>query len=300
MPTAESREQARILVVEDEAIIALDLAQRLKRLGYEVCGIADTSVEALAIADEAEPNLVLMDIIIQGPVDGIDAAAELVRLKSVPVVFLTAYADPATVARAKRVGPYGYLIKPFDELELDIAIQLACYRHRTGAAPRPPEQMAVIDPAATEVADGSDPGADAARPRRLSAREWELVRRHLPLSAGELQTLLGLVRAPLHGYALLREVESRSGGLIDLNTGAIYVLLRRMKKKGLIDEVPVPLRPGQGEHRKDKTDKNDSRRRYYRLTRLGRRTVRAETQRLLSVVADAKSMGALTDEKRRT
>jgi CheY-like chemotaxis protein len=131
MLRSETRETARILVVEDEAVIALDLKRRLEKLGYEVCGCADTGAEAIAIAVETEPNLILMDIIIEGSMDGVDAAAELVRHRDIPIVFLTAHTDAATIMRVKRIRPFGYLVKPFQERELDTTIQLARYRHRT-------------------------------------------------------------------------------------------------------------------------------------------------------------------------
>ena len=126
----------RILVVEDEAIIANDLRRRLERLGYEVVGIADNGADALAMAAEHKPTLVFMDIIIQGPIDGIETATKLVRRMDVPIVFLTAHADEATVQRAKAVGPYGYLVKPFEERELHTTVEITVYRHQTEAKAR--------------------------------------------------------------------------------------------------------------------------------------------------------------------
>ena len=126
----------RLLVVEDEAIIARDLERRLQRMGCEVVGIADTGAGALAMALDTRPALVFMDIVLQGPVDGIDTAAALTRQIDVPVVFLTAHTDAATIERAKRVAPYGYLVKPFEERELHTTIEMVIQRHRIEAEAR--------------------------------------------------------------------------------------------------------------------------------------------------------------------
>jgi PAS domain S-box-containing protein len=126
----------RILLVEDEAIIALDLKQRLKGLGYEVTGIADSGAQALALAESTAPTLVFMDITIQGPIDGIETAKILASRMDVPVVFLTAHADGGTIERAKAARPYGYLVKPFDERELVTTIEMAVYRHKSEAEAR--------------------------------------------------------------------------------------------------------------------------------------------------------------------
>ena len=126
----------RILLVEDEAIIAMDLRQRLESLGYEVTGIAVNGEEALALAETTRPTLVFMDITIQGPIDGIETAKVLTSRMDVPVVFLTAHADSTTIARAKAARPYGYLVKPFEERELATTIEMAVYRHKSESEAR--------------------------------------------------------------------------------------------------------------------------------------------------------------------
>ncbi len=123
-------ERAGILVVEDEAIIAMDLTRRLERLGYEIVGIADNRDGAVALVADKNLDLVLMDISIQGSVDGIETARELSRMSDVPVIFVTAYADNTTVERAAEVAPYGYLQKPFDDGTLATTIKIALTRHR--------------------------------------------------------------------------------------------------------------------------------------------------------------------------
>jgi len=119
----------RILIVEDEAIVAMDLKLQLLDLGYAAAGLASTGEEAIALAESLQPDLVLMDISLGSGMDGIEAA-NLVQAKGIPVVFLTAFADEATLARAKETGPYGYLLKPFEERTLHSTIEMALYRHR--------------------------------------------------------------------------------------------------------------------------------------------------------------------------
>lgn len=120
---------ARVLIVEDEALIALDLERRLQRAGYEVVGVADNADDALRTFQETQPDLVLMDIFIRPPLDGIETARAIGRVGDVPVVFLTAYADDDTLRRASETSPYGYLLKPFDERTLIATLTVAVERH---------------------------------------------------------------------------------------------------------------------------------------------------------------------------
>jgi PAS domain S-box-containing protein len=121
--------QPQILIVEDEAIVAMDLKFQLQDLGYAVTGLASTGEEAVNLATSLRPALVLMDISLGTGIDGIEAA-HLIQTLGLPVVFLTAFADETTLARAKDTGPYGYLLKPFDERTLHSTIEMALYRHR--------------------------------------------------------------------------------------------------------------------------------------------------------------------------
>ena len=114
---------AQILIVEDQAVVALDLKYRLAQLGFGVTGIANTGQEAVQIALETEPNLILMDIGLRGGIDGIQAAEHIRAHSSVPILYLTAYTDDETLQRALRTEASGYLLKPFDEQELQHAIE---------------------------------------------------------------------------------------------------------------------------------------------------------------------------------
>jgi signal transduction histidine kinase/DNA-binding response OmpR family regulator len=121
--------KARILVVEDEAIVAADLANKLEQLGYQVVDSTDTGEEAIRLAGELRPSLVLMDIRLAGAVDGVEAAKAIRREWNLPVVFLTAHSEWATLQRAGEAEAFGYLLKPFHERELGAQIAMALYKH---------------------------------------------------------------------------------------------------------------------------------------------------------------------------
>src|ERR1700739_3251470 len=118
-----------ILVVEDESIVSKDIQNSLKKIGYNVVGSCNNAEEAIETARELHPDVVLMDIMLKGKLTGIDAA-EKIKLLNIPVIFLTAYADEATLAKAKVTEPYGYILKPFKEKDLNISIEMAVHRHK--------------------------------------------------------------------------------------------------------------------------------------------------------------------------
>ncbi len=119
----------QILVVEDEIIIAEGLQRKLRTMGYDVPVIVSSGEETIKIIKENNPDLVLMDIVIHGEMDGIETAEKIHSLFDIPVVYLTAYADEKTLERARITEPFGYLIKPFKERELQITIEIALYKH---------------------------------------------------------------------------------------------------------------------------------------------------------------------------
>jgi len=122
-----------ILVVEDESIIAMHIASSLKQLGYNVLAIIPTGEDAVKKAEELRPDLILMDIILKGEIDGIEATDQIQSRFDIPVVYLTAHGDEATLQRAKITEPFGYILKPFKEKELHVAIEIALYRHEMEA-----------------------------------------------------------------------------------------------------------------------------------------------------------------------
>ncbi len=119
-----------ILIVEDESVVALDLKLQLQELGYAVPGIAASAEQAIAQAEKYMPDLVLMDVRLQGLMDGIEAAGLLRQARNVPVIFLTSHSDSETVARAARTAPYGYLTKPYQLKELRAGIEVALTKAR--------------------------------------------------------------------------------------------------------------------------------------------------------------------------
>ena len=118
-----------VLVVEDESIVAWGLQQTLNTLGYVVPGIASSGKAALKMADEHHLDLVIMDIVLRGPMDGIEAAIQLRSRFDLPILYLTAYYDDQTLERAKPTEPYGYLVKPFLEQDLRIGLKMALNKH---------------------------------------------------------------------------------------------------------------------------------------------------------------------------
>jgi len=120
----------RILLVEDEAITAMDLQRKLEFWGYDVVGVAYSGETAVELAEKHHPDLILMDIILRGSLTGVDVAKEIQGLE-IPVVFISAHSEDSTMEKAREVEPYGYLIKPFDEKELLFTIELAMQRHRS-------------------------------------------------------------------------------------------------------------------------------------------------------------------------
>ncbi|MGD2250906.1 MAG: PAS domain S-box protein [Candidatus Methanofastidiosia archaeon] len=118
-----------VLIVEDELIVAEDIQSSLVHAGYTVCGVTPSGKEAISKAEKTHPDIALVDIVLQGDMDGIETAEKLYTVYGVPVVFLTAYHDEKTLERAKLTKPYGYLLKPIQETELHTTIKMALYKH---------------------------------------------------------------------------------------------------------------------------------------------------------------------------
>src|SRR5437016_14106690 len=118
-----------VLVVEDEKIVAADIRENLRSLGYSVPAAISSGEEAISEASQNHPDLVLMDIQLKGRIDGIEAARLVQTRLNIPVVFITAFADDATIQRAKSTEPYGYIVKPFGKKELQSTIEVALYKY---------------------------------------------------------------------------------------------------------------------------------------------------------------------------
>ncbi len=122
-------DEIKILIVEDENIIALNIKKKLKSFGYAVPAIVSTGEEAVKMAEIISPDLILMDIMLKGDMDGVKAAEEIKKRFSIPVIYLTAYSDDKVLDRAKVTEPYGYIVKPFKAIDLRSNIEMALYRH---------------------------------------------------------------------------------------------------------------------------------------------------------------------------
>jgi len=122
--------RTRVLVAENKPTISSDLEGRLRRLGYEVAGRVDSGEAAIRSAKDCRPHVVLMDVEIEGNLPGTDAAKFIQKTLKLPVVYLSANSSDTTICRARDTGPFGFILAPFDERELKVAIEIAVYRHR--------------------------------------------------------------------------------------------------------------------------------------------------------------------------
>jgi signal transduction histidine kinase len=136
--------KAKILVVENEGVLARGLERKMTVLGYIVTGIAFSGEEAIHMAEEKRPDLVLMDIKLDGEMDGVEAARHFREQFNIPVVYLTAFSDKETIRRAKITEPYGYILKPVNERELHCNIEMTLYRHKIEAELLRKEEMEAI------------------------------------------------------------------------------------------------------------------------------------------------------------
>lgn len=165
----------KILIVEDEAIVAEDIAGCLERMGYVVTDIVASGDGAIAAAIESHPDLVLMDIMLQGAMDGIEASQYIGSELHIPVVYLTANADEVTLERAKKTGPFGYVIKPFKDRELRAAIEIALSQHQN-------------------TLDAQIALAAAEALRQKAEEVSELKTRYLSIASHEFRTPLSVIR----------------------------------------------------------------------------------------------------------
>jgi diguanylate cyclase (GGDEF)-like protein/PAS domain S-box-containing protein len=136
--------KARIMVVEDEGIVAMDIKLRLTSMGYEVVGHATSGGQAIRLASDTQPDLIMMDIKLKGPMDGIETAEQIRSQKDIPIIYLTAFADESTLQRARITEPSGYILKPFQERELAIAIDMALYKHQMENSLRESEERFML------------------------------------------------------------------------------------------------------------------------------------------------------------
>ena len=196
--------KAKILVVEDEFITATDIQSSLEEMGFEVPATTGTGEEAIRLAGELAPDLVLMDITLAGKLTGIEAADRIGALYGIPVVFLTAHSERSTVERSLPSNPYGYVIKPFEPSGLRVSIEMALYKHEMEERLREsertitcllnaiPDALALIDRARRIVAVNEAMARKLGRPRTglAGSPAADLIDAGaLPVSAGEIDLL---------------------------------------------------------------------------------------------------------------
>ena len=121
--------KANVLIVEDEAIVAMGIKHKLEKMGHKVVAMVASGKEAIHAANEYTVDIILMDIVIKGDIDGIETANIIHAAEDIPIIYLTAYADKEMLKRAKITQPYGYIIKPFKSSELNANIEMALYKH---------------------------------------------------------------------------------------------------------------------------------------------------------------------------
>jgi len=121
--------KVNILIVEDEPIIADDLSMSIEELGYHVCGVAASGKDALALIDSKQPDVVMLDIQLEDDITGIDVAHKIKEQYDIPYIFLTSHADSSTISDVVRTNPSGYIVKPFDDADLQTNIELALFKH---------------------------------------------------------------------------------------------------------------------------------------------------------------------------
>jgi len=179
--------KADILIVEDEAVVAADLAGKLERAGYRSVGIAANGVDAIKTAKAMVPDLVLMDIRLSGNTDGIDTAEQIRAFRNVPIVYLTAHSDADTLRRAATTEPFGYILKPFEERDLTTQIEIALYKHQAERRLRESEERyrKLVETAMDSIIT-FDPGGlilscNAATERMFGYRSEDLVGRNVSM-----------------------------------------------------------------------------------------------------------------------
>ena len=209
-------QEKSILIVEDEGVVALSIKAALTKMGYTVVGIAVSGNEAIALAMEKKPDVILMDIHIKGDIDGIQTTEKINAVMDVPVIFLTAYADDETVSRAIRTGSHSYLVKPYNPRELYSNIEFAIYKHRlkfrTGSDRERLELFLTKAPEAGLIID---------------------MRNSIVFANSASETLLGWTREEMQGknfFTLTNPAISTAAGPVDtliksiMNLDAIYYL----------------------------------------------------------------------------
>lgn len=193
--------KARVLIVEDEAVVSMALEEKLQKLGYDVVGTMESGPDAIKAVEDLKPDIALMDIRLEGHMDGVEAATIINREFRIPVIYLTAHTDSKTLDRAKITSPAGYLVKPCSERDINIALEIALHKKSS------PEKSVIEDTLAkngTKEPRGSDPismtiniSDQTSLPEAVNELKERLIREGLNRSGGNVTQaakLLGVSR----------------------------------------------------------------------------------------------------------
>ena len=237
---------AKIFIVEDEAIVAESLNDQLEGLGYIVTGNAPSGEEALRNIKNNLPNLVLMDIMLEGEMDGVETAQQIRELYGIPVIFLSAYSDSETLGRAKLTEPFGYLIKPYKERELHTTLEITLYKHRMEKRVREHERW--LDTLLRSIGDGViTVGIDG-----LLTSMSPVAETLTGLSEAELinKDLLGLLKIEESGiYPIIPDLidQALDGETVSCLVDDEPILINANGKRIVIDFSAAPIRNEQDE-----------------------------------------------------
>jgi two-component system cell cycle sensor histidine kinase/response regulator CckA len=230
---------AKVMIVEDDRVVARDLRTQVSRMGHSVVGVTGSGEEAVTLAAAKQPDLVLMDIRLEGEMDGIEAAQRIRSKNRIPVVFLTAYGNEEIIRRASLTEPFGYLLKPFDEPQMRTVIQMALYKREAEGRVRLGEKRyaATLASIADGVISTDEEGrVDFMNPAAEKLTGWlssEAVGRHL----GDIFKVVDEeTRVPLESPAT--RLLASSGSAL---TGNRSVLIARGGSEALIDERCSPV-----------------------------------------------------------
>jgi len=196
-------EKGRILVVEDEIIIANDIKNVLTQQGYDVLDLAHSGEDAVRKALELKPDLILMDIMLKGNLDGIEASARINEKENIPIVYLTALSDDATLKRAKITEPFGYIVKPFDAKELHSVIEIGLYKRRME------------------------------REKNILAEKVIKLTKKIPLNDNEKKVLHGMLEKPLYNDIELSKK-------LKIKRSTVTAIKNKLKRENYYSELRIP------------------------------------------------------------
>jgi PAS domain S-box-containing protein len=237
--------KAKIMIVEDETIVARDIQKSVEAMGYLVCAVASSGKEAIQKADETRPDLALMDIVLKGAMDGVEAAGQIGARFKIPIVYLTAYDDEDILQRAKTTTPYAYITKPFNDRELHIAIEMALYKSQAETKIRKVEQrLAAVLRSVGDAVIASDKEGQVTfmNPTAEKLTGWK----QEEAFGKKLTEVLNIREEELKGLEKHLVEKVIAQGLI-INLLEDHMLVAKDRTETLISDSAAPIRDDDGE-----------------------------------------------------